>query len=165
MRDAAHWRAWLAKHHDSSAGVWLVLAKQNTVEPTSLNHDQALEEALCHGWIDGQLRGRDAETYYQRFSRRRRRSAWSKRNIEIAEGLVAAGRMHPAGIAELESARADGRSEAAYAGSAKRQVSCLGVSSAMAPDAPDFESAGRVKSGSRSPAAFGATLRRWPTQS
>jgi len=112
----------LAEHHDSAAAVWLVLAKKQTVEPTSLNHDQALEEALCHGWIDGQLRGRDADTYYQRFSRRRRRSAWSKRNIELAERLMAAGRMHPSGVAELESARADGRSEAAYAGSASIKV-------------------------------------------
>jgi hypothetical protein len=63
VRDAAHWRAWLAKHHDSSVGIWLVLAKKTTVQPTSLNHTQALEEALCHGWIDGQLRGRDADTY------------------------------------------------------------------------------------------------------
>ena len=136
VRDAAHWRAWLAKHHDSSAGIWLVLAKKKTVQPTSLNHDQALEEALCHGWIDGQLRGRDADTYYQRFSRRRRRSAWSKRNIEIAERLIAAGRMHPAGIAELESARADGRSEAAYAGSASIEVpDDLGAALAAEPKA------------------------------
>jgi len=120
--DAASWRAWLAKHHDSSAGVWLVLAKKKTVEPTSLNHDQALEEALCHGWIDGQLRGRDSGTYCQRFSRRRPRSAWSRRNIELAERLIAEGRMHPAGIAELERARADGRSEAAYDGSATIEV-------------------------------------------
>lgn len=122
VSDARQWRAWLAEHHDSAAAVWLVLAKKQTVEPTSLNHDQALEEALCHGWIDGQLRGRDADTYYQRFSRRRRRSAWSKRNIELAERLMAAGRMHPSGVAELESARADGRSEAAYAGSASIKV-------------------------------------------
>jgi uncharacterized protein YdeI (YjbR/CyaY-like superfamily) len=136
VRDAAHWRAWLAKHHDSSAGIWLVLAKKKTVQPTSLNHDQALEEALCHGWIDGQLRGRDTDTYYQRFSRRRRRSAWSKRNIEIAERLIAAGRMHPAGIAELESARADGRSEAAYAGSASIEVpDDLGAALAAEPKA------------------------------
>ena len=120
--DAPSWRAWLAKHHDSSAGVWLVLAKKETVEPTSLNHDQALEEALCHGWIDGQLRGRDSGTYYQRFSRRRPRSAWSRRNIEMAERLFAERRMHPAGVAELERARADGRSEAAYAGSASIEV-------------------------------------------
>lgn len=120
--DAPSWRAWLAKHHDSSAGVWLVLAKKETVEPTSLNHDQALEEALCHGWIDGQLRGRDSGTYCQRFSRRRPRSAWSRRNIEMAERLFAERRMHPAGVAELERARADGRSEAAYAGSASIEV-------------------------------------------
>ena len=122
VRDAAGWRAWLAKHHGSPAAVWLVLAKKETVEPTTLNHDQALEEALCHGWIDGRLRGRDAGTYYQRFSRRRPRSAWSKRNIEMAERLLAEGRMHPAGVAELERARADGRSDAAYAGSASIEV-------------------------------------------
>jgi uncharacterized protein YdeI (YjbR/CyaY-like superfamily) len=120
--DAASWRAWLAKHHDSSAGVWLVLARKETVEPTSLNHDQALEEALCHGWIDGQLRGRDSGTYCQRFSRRRPRSAWSRRNVKIAERLFAEGRMHPAGVAELERARADGRADAAYAGSASIEV-------------------------------------------
>ena len=80
--------------------------------------------------------GRDADTYYQRFSRRRRRSAWSKRNIEIAERLIAAGRMHPAGIAELESARADGRSEAAYAGSASIEVpDDLGAALAAEPKA------------------------------
>ena len=122
VRDAARWRAWLAKHHESPVGVWLVLAKKGTVEPTGLNHDQALEEALCHGWIDGQLRRRDSGTYFQRFSRRRPRSRWSRRNIELAERLLAEGRMHPAGIVELERARADGRSEAAYAGSASIEV-------------------------------------------
>jgi uncharacterized protein YdeI (YjbR/CyaY-like superfamily) len=122
VRDAARWRAWLAKHHESPVGVWLVLAKKGTVEPTGLNYDQALEEALCHGWIDGQLRRRDSGTYFQRFSRRRPRSRWSRRNIELAERLLAEGRMHPAGIVELERARADGRSEAAYAGSASIEV-------------------------------------------
>ena len=122
MPDGARWRAWLAKHHDSPAGVWLVLAKKETLEPTSLKHDEALEEALCHGWIDGQLRRRDSDTYYQRFSRRRPRSAWSRRNIDMVERLLAEGRMHPAGIAELERARADGRSKAAYAGSASIEV-------------------------------------------
>jgi uncharacterized protein YdeI (YjbR/CyaY-like superfamily) len=120
--DAAGWRDWLAMHHDSPDGVWLVLAKKGTVEPTSLNHDQALEEALCHGWIDGQLRRRDSDTYLQRFTRRRPRSAWSRRNIKIAEGLLAEGRMHPSGRVELQRARADGRSEAAYAGSATIEV-------------------------------------------
>jgi len=109
-------------HHDSPDGVWLVLAKKETVEPTSLNHDQALEEALCHGWIDGQLRRRDSTTYFQRFTRRRPQSAWSRRNIEMAERLLAEGRMHPFGKAELQRARADGRSEAAYAGSATIEV-------------------------------------------
>jgi uncharacterized protein YdeI (YjbR/CyaY-like superfamily) len=127
--DAAGWRAWLALHHDSPEGVWLVLAKKATVGPTSLNHDQALEEALCHGWIDGQLRRRDSETYFQRFTRRRPRSAWSRRNIEMAERLLAEGRMHPSGREELQRARADGRSEAAYAGSATIEVP------------PDFEAA------------------------
>ena len=120
--DAAGWRDWLAIHHDSPDGVWLVLAKKETIKPTSLNHDQALEEALCHGWIDGQLRRRDSETYFQRFTRRRPRSAWSRRNIEMAERLLAEGRMHPSGRAELQRARADGRSEAAYAGSATIEV-------------------------------------------
>jgi uncharacterized protein YdeI (YjbR/CyaY-like superfamily) len=122
LRDVAGWRAWLTMHHDSPDGVWLVLAKKETVEPTSLSHEQALEEALCHGWIDGQLRRRDSETYFQRFSRRRPRSAWSRRNIEMAERLLAEGRMHPSGSAELERARADGRSEAAYSGSATIEV-------------------------------------------
>ncbi len=100
-----------------------VLAKKGTFRSTTtLNHDQALEEALCHGWIDGQLRRRDSGTYNQRFSRRRPRSAWSRRNIDMAERLLAEGRMHSAGVAELERARADGRAEAAYAGSASIEV-------------------------------------------
>jgi uncharacterized protein YdeI (YjbR/CyaY-like superfamily) len=120
--DPAAWRAWLSEHHGDSAGVWLVLAKKGTVEPTSLTYDQALEDALCHGWIDGQVRRRDEHTYRQRFTRRRSRSAWSKRNTGIAERLLAEGRMHPAGVAELERARADGRWEAAYAGPAGIEV-------------------------------------------
>jgi len=119
---AAAWRAWLGEHHDESTGVWLVLAKKGTVEPTSLTYDQALEQALCHGWIDGQVRRRDETTYRQRFTRRRPRSAWSKRNIEIAERLLSEGRMHPAGAAELKRAKADGRSEAAYPGPASIQL-------------------------------------------
>jgi uncharacterized protein YdeI (YjbR/CyaY-like superfamily) len=122
VRDAAAWRAWLAKRHDDPAGVWLVLAKKGTETPTSLTYDQALEEALCHGWIDGQVRRRDDATYRQRFTRRRRRSAWSKRNTGIAERLREEGRMHPAGIAEMERAKSDGRWDAAYAGPAEIEV-------------------------------------------
>jgi uncharacterized protein YdeI (YjbR/CyaY-like superfamily) len=116
VSDAAAWRVWLGKHHANPAGVWLVLAKKGTEEPTSLTYDQALEEALCHGWIDGQARRRDETTYRQRFTPRRRRSSWSKRNTGIAERLLAEQRMHPAGVAEVERAKADGRWDAAYAG-------------------------------------------------
>jgi uncharacterized protein YdeI (YjbR/CyaY-like superfamily) len=99
-----------------------VLAKKGTEKPTSLTYDQALEEALCHGWIDGQAGRRDEATYRQRFTPRRRRSAWSKRNTGIAERLIAEERMHPAGHAEVERAKADGRWEAAYAGPASMEV-------------------------------------------
>jgi uncharacterized protein YdeI (YjbR/CyaY-like superfamily) len=122
VRNAAAWRAWLAKHHADPAGVWLVLAKKGTEKPTSLTYAQALEEALCHGWIDGQAGRRDEATYRQRFTPRRRRSAWSKRNTGIAQRLQAEGRMHPAGRAEVERAKADGRWNAAYAGSASIEV-------------------------------------------
>jgi uncharacterized protein YdeI (YjbR/CyaY-like superfamily) len=122
VADAAAWRAWLRKHHDDPVGVWLVLAKKGTVEPTSLTYDEALEEALCHGWIDGQAKRRDETTYKQRFTQRRKRSAWSKRNVGKAERLVGEGRMHPAGLAEMERARSDGRWEAAYAGPASIEV-------------------------------------------
>jgi uncharacterized protein YdeI (YjbR/CyaY-like superfamily) len=116
--DAGAWRAWLGEHLEESSGVWLVLAKKGTSQPTSLSYEQALEEALCHGWIDGQVGRRDEATYRQRFTPRRRRSPWSKRNVAIAERLLAEGRMHAAGIEEVERARADGRWQAAYEGSA-----------------------------------------------
>jgi uncharacterized protein YdeI (YjbR/CyaY-like superfamily) len=122
VADVAAWRMWLRGHHDDPTGVWLVLAKKGTVEPTSLTYEEALEEALCHGWIDGQVKQRDATTYKQRFTQRRARSAWSKRNVAKAERLVAEGRMHPAGLAEMERAKADGRWEAAYAGPASIDV-------------------------------------------
>jgi uncharacterized protein YdeI (YjbR/CyaY-like superfamily) len=122
LRDAADWRAWLDAHHAESDGVWLVLAKKGTVRPTRLTYDDALEEALCHGWIDGQVRRRDEATYRQRFTPRRARSPWSKRNVGLAERLVAEGRMQPAGAAEIERAKADGRWEAAYAGPATIEV-------------------------------------------
>jgi uncharacterized protein YdeI (YjbR/CyaY-like superfamily) len=122
VRDAAAWREWLANHHADPAGVWLVLAKKGTEKPTGLTYDQALEEALCHGWIDGQAGRRDEATYRQRFTPRRRRSGWSKRNTGIAERLIAEERMHPAGHAEVERAKADGRWEAAYAGPASMEV-------------------------------------------
>ena len=122
VRDAAAWRAWLAEHHVEQDGVWLVLAKKGTLEPTSLRYDEALEEALCHGWIDGQVNRRDETTYKQRFTPRRKRSPWSKRNVGIVERLVEEGRMHHAGFAEIERAKSDGRWDASYAGPATIEV-------------------------------------------
>jgi uncharacterized protein YdeI (YjbR/CyaY-like superfamily) len=116
------WRKWLAKHHVKSTGVWLVLAKQGTTKPTSLTYDEALEEALRYGWIDGQTRRADDATYFRRFTPRRARSVWSKRNVGIAEQLISDGRMHAAGLAEVERAQADGRWGAAYAGSKHIEV-------------------------------------------
>lgn len=122
VADAAAFRAWLDANHDRSEGVWLVLAKKGVTDPTSLTYGQALEEALCQGWIDGQKRSRDATTFAQRFTPRRRTSQWSKRNVGIAEALIAARRIRPAGRAEVEQAKADGRWAAAYSGQAAAAV-------------------------------------------
>jgi uncharacterized protein YdeI (YjbR/CyaY-like superfamily) len=122
VADGAAWRAWLGSHHDDTAGVWLILAKKGTTEPTSLSYDQALDEALCYGWIDGHVRRRDEYTYQQRFTPRRARSTWSRRNVGIVERLMAEGRMHTAGLAEVARAKKDGRWEAAYAGQASIEV-------------------------------------------
>jgi uncharacterized protein YdeI (YjbR/CyaY-like superfamily) len=109
VADVAAWRSWLAAHHDRPDGVWLVLAKKGTLEPTSLTYLDALDEAVAHGWIDGQNRRRDERTYLQRFTPRRARSNWSQTNVRRVERLTAAGRMHPAGVAEVDRAKADGR--------------------------------------------------------
>ena len=122
VADAAAFRDWLDANKDGSDGVWLVLAKKNTTDPTSLTYAQALEEALCQGWIDGQKRSRDPTTYSQRFTPRRRRSRWSKRNAGIAERLIAEGRMLPSGLVEIAEAKADGRWAAAYSGQAAATV-------------------------------------------
>ena len=118
VSDGDAWSAWLGDHHDDVPGVWLVLAKKGTTEPTSLGYDEALEQALCHGWIDGQVRRRDELTYRQRFTPRRARSKWSRRNVSLVEQLLADGRMHPAGVAAIERAKADGNWETAYEGQA-----------------------------------------------
>lgn len=120
--DARAWRAWLTDHRDESGGVWLVLARKGTTVPTSLSYDEALDEALCHGWIDGQVRRRDGATYLQRFTPRRPRSRWSQGNVRRIERLIDEGRMHQRGLAEVARARADGRWEAAYAGPATAAV-------------------------------------------
>ncbi|HVU77600.1 MAG TPA: YdeI/OmpD-associated family protein [Gaiellaceae bacterium] len=122
VEDAAAWAAWLGGRDATSAGVWLVLAKRGGSSPTRLTYQEALEEALCHGWIDGQVRRRDEGSYKQRFTPRRQRSAWSKRNVDLAERLIAEGRMQPAGQAAVEQARSDGRWQSAYAGPATIEV-------------------------------------------
>lgn len=122
VADAAAWRAWLDRFHGDRPGVWLVLAKKGRTEPTALTYEQALLEALCFGWIDGQVRRRDEGTYRQRFTPRRQRSVWSRRNVELAEQLLAEGRVRPAGRAAVERARQDGSWENAYAGSATIEV-------------------------------------------
>jgi uncharacterized protein YdeI (YjbR/CyaY-like superfamily) len=122
VADASAWRGWLYQHHAGADGVWLRLAKKSHTEPTSLTYDQALEEALCFGWIDGQIRRGDETSYPQRFTPRRTRSVWSNRNVSIVARLIAYGRMHAAGLSEVERAKADGRWEAAYHGQASIEV-------------------------------------------
>jgi uncharacterized protein YdeI (YjbR/CyaY-like superfamily) len=122
LDDAVAWRRWLDVYEDVSDGVWLALAKKGVTSPTSLTYDQALEEALCSGWIDGQVRGVDASVFAQRFTPRRRASIWSARNVGIVADLEAAGRLRARGLAEVERAKADGRWDRAYAGSASVEV-------------------------------------------
>lgn len=122
VRDVAAWRKWLVANHAKSDGVWLIMARSGATRPTRLTYAEALEEALAHGWIDGQARSRDDATYIQSFTPRRKRSRWSKRNTVLAERLLTEGRMHAAGIAEIERAKSDGRWESAYAGTATIEV-------------------------------------------
>ena len=112
---------WLDASHDSSQGVWLKIAKKGAAEP-SVTYDEAVELALCFGWIDSQVRRFDDQHYIQRFTPRRPRGRWSKINREKAETLIAAGKLRPAGLAEVEAAKADGRWEAAYAGQRTAKV-------------------------------------------
>ena len=113
--DAAAWESWLAQQDPSSPGVWLKIAKKGS-GATGVSYPEALEVALCHGWIDGQKGALDDEYWLQRFTPRKPGSRWSKINTEKAAELIAAGRMRPAGMREVELAREDGRWDAAYAG-------------------------------------------------
>jgi uncharacterized protein YdeI (YjbR/CyaY-like superfamily) len=122
VADAGGWRTWLCGQHAESQGIWLVLAKKGTTHPTTLSYDEALDEAICFGWIDGQIGRRDAATFRRRFTPRRPRSPWSQRNVAIAERLADAGRMHPSGEDEVRQAKADGRWSVAYAGQATMNV-------------------------------------------
>ena len=121
FKTAAAWQRWLAKHHDTASGVWLRIAKAGAAA-TSVSCPDALEVALCHGWIDGQRKALDAQFFVQRYSPRAPRSNWSKINRDKALALIASGRMQPGGLEEVERARADGRWEAAYDGARNATV-------------------------------------------
>jgi uncharacterized protein YdeI (YjbR/CyaY-like superfamily) len=113
FRDEGSWAAWLENNHAASAGVWLRLAKKSS-NLKSVSYDDAVEVALCYGWIDGQAKGEDENHRLQKFTPRARRSNWSKRNREKALALIESGRMKPAGLMEIERAKQDGRWAAAY---------------------------------------------------
>ncbi|MGZ8600270.1 MAG: YdeI/OmpD-associated family protein [Actinomycetota bacterium] len=109
------WERWLEGHHASASSVWIRVAKKGS-GIRSVTRDEAVESALCFGWIDGQARSLDERTFLQRFSPRRARSPWSLINRDRATELIRIGRMRPAGLEEVERAKRDGRWDAAYAG-------------------------------------------------
>jgi uncharacterized protein YdeI (YjbR/CyaY-like superfamily) len=113
FKTQAAWEKWLAKNHAKSPGVWLRMYKKAT-GIKSVNYAQALEEALCYGWIDGQKNKYDDESFVQRFTPRRARSIWSKVNVGHVARLTEAGKMRPAGQAQIDAAKADGRWALAY---------------------------------------------------
>ena len=109
----AEWTDWLAQHHDQSTGLWMKLAKKDSGIP-SVTYDQAVESALCYGWIDGLKKSFDHQFWLQKFTPRGPKSIWSKINVEKAEKLIASGQMQPAGLKTVEAAKLDGRWEQAY---------------------------------------------------
>jgi len=113
FKDQKAWESWLTKYGASKPGLWLRIAKKDS-GLRSVNYAEALDVALCHGWIDGQKLPENARTWLQKFTPRRARSIWSKINCEKTRALRAAGRMRPAGQAEIDRAKADGRWKAAY---------------------------------------------------
>jgi uncharacterized protein YdeI (YjbR/CyaY-like superfamily) len=110
---ASEWEAWLEENHAESPGVWIKMAKKNA-GIDSVRYPEVLDSALCFGWIDGRREALDERFFLQRFQPRRPRSKWSQINREKVERLTAEGRMRPAGLAEVERAKADGRWDAAY---------------------------------------------------
>lgn len=115
FKSAKAFEAWLKKHHAASDGLWLKIAKRGAREP-SVTYPEAVEIALCWGWIDGQKRALDDQHFLQRFTPRRARSVWSKINVDKATALIEAGRMQAPGHAQIEAAKADGRWARAYDG-------------------------------------------------
>jgi uncharacterized protein YdeI (YjbR/CyaY-like superfamily) len=121
LGDAAGWRDWLEEFHNEYQGVWLVLHKKGGTT-TTLTYAQALDEALCFGWVDGQKGKRDEHSYRQRFRPRRPASPWSARNVGLATRLIKSQRMRPAGLAAVDAAKADGRWDSAYQGQSTSKV-------------------------------------------
>jgi uncharacterized protein YdeI (YjbR/CyaY-like superfamily) len=117
----AEWEAWLAAHHAADKGVWLKIAKKDTGAAT-VSYAEALESALCYGWIDGQKAAYDAQFWLQKFTPRGRRSKWSRINRDKATALLEEGRLQPAGLAQIEQARQDGRWDAAYEAQSRATV-------------------------------------------
>lgn|GEM_PF-34380 len=118
---AKSWEEWLDENHNNSSGIWLRFFKK-TSEITSISHNEALDVALCYGWIDGQLKKYDEKSWLRKFTPRRPRSLWSNRNKEHAEGLIISGKMQPAGLREVNEAKEDGRWIAAYDSYGKMDV-------------------------------------------
>jgi len=110
---AKAWQAWLAKNYDKSNGAWLMFAKKNAGKPT-VSYADALNIALCYGWIDGQKQGHDEQYWLQKFGPRKPNSIWSKKNIENTERLIQEGKMQPPGLKAIEAAKANGCWEKAY---------------------------------------------------
>jgi len=112
---------WLAKNHAKSTGIWLRFFKKNSGVP-SVSYDEALDAAICFGWIDGQLQKCDEKSWLRKFTPRRPKSVWSKRNIKHAERLISSGKMQTAGLQEVEAAKQDGRWKAAYDAASKMSI-------------------------------------------
>lgn len=121
FKTAESFETWLEKHHDNSNGIWLKLFKKNSGEKT-ISYAEALDIALCYGWIDGQKKAFDEKAYLQKFCARREKSVWSKINTGHVERLTNEGRMKPSGLNAVEKAKADGRWEKAYEPSSKMTI-------------------------------------------
>jgi uncharacterized protein YdeI (YjbR/CyaY-like superfamily) len=128
FKSRSHWHSWLEKNHENPDGLWLHFAKKGS-DVATVTYDEALETALCFGWIDGQLRAHDENTFIRKFTPRRARSVWSKVNRAKAERLIETGQMQPAGQRAIERAREGGEWDGAYDSSRTATVS------------PDFRSA------------------------
>ena len=113
FKTGKEWDRWLQKNYSSSNGIWLQIYKKGT-GISSITYPEAVDTALCYGWIDGVANKYDEDSYLQRFTPRRSKSIWSKKNVEKANGLIASGKMKPGGLKEIEAAKADGRWDTAY---------------------------------------------------